>query len=239
METLKKEIYNYIEANRASLGIEDEEAALKKFERILEEGKDIFVDEDYTEMVTAINNYILEGAVQKNKLLSYCVDYYDPTSQKSKVDVNGTEEVLHKFFHEEDLEKLFRFVKKHRDDASFSKTVYRIMEEYKMKPSMVYGGAMMSRQDFSRAMSVACKKVSRELVWQIIVGLKCSLSEADEVLFSAGYVRRKNAFDLTMEYFIEKGNYDIMAISDVLDSLGQKAFPCYKTVKDKDTTVDF
>ena len=58
--------------------------------------------------------------------------------------------------------------------------------------------------------------------------MHCNLEEADTLLFSAGYLRRKNATDLIMEYFINNKNYDIVAINTVLSDLDLKVFPCYE-----------
>ena len=98
------------------------------------------------------------------------------------------------------------------------------MEKHNMTSSQVYNGVFMRRQDFSRVTAQRCESVSRRLAWQIIIGLHCNLREADEVLFSAGYVRRHSKLDLTMEYFIEHGNYDMLAIDAVLENLGIKTF---------------
>lgn len=191
-------------------------------------------DNEASQLYEEINAFISVDDTQKRKLLSYCLDFFDPTLQPKTISQNGEEIQLNTFLREDDLYKLYQFVKRHESDSTFGEIVYEVMDRHNMTAPQVYKGALLRRQDFSRATDPKCKNVTKQIAWQIIIGLHCSLEEADEVLFSAGYIRRQNKFDLTMEYFIRRQNYDIMAINDVLDDLNLKLFSCYKPVKDKD-----
>lgn len=205
-----------------------------KLAKILQVYSSSDYNEDRKENIDVVNSYLSADAVQRRKLLSFCVDFYDPTV-KPKTIVQGGEEIqLNAYLQEDDLYKLYQFVKRHESDSTFGETVYQVMDSHKMTPPQVYKNAMLRRQDFSRVTDPKCKSVTKMLAWQIIIGLKCNIDEADEVLFSAGYIRRKSKFDLTMEYFIKHQNYDIMAINEVLDELKLKVFSCYKSVRDND-----
>lgn len=187
------------------------------------------------EIVAVIKSFFSGDETQKRKLLSFCFDLSDPTDKPKPCVQNGEEIRLHTYLREDDLYKLYQFVKRHESDSTFAETVYKVMDEHNMSAPQVYKGALLRRQDFSRATEPKVKNVSKQIAWQIIIGLHCNLEEADEVLFSAGYIRRRTKFDLIMEYFIAHHNYDIMAINDVLAELGLKIFSCYKSVKDSDT----
>ena len=143
---------------------------------------------------------------------------------------------LQSFLGEDELLKLYNFVKAHENDNVFSVEVYKFMQEHGgLKAPEVYKRAMMSRQDFNRATDMTkTRNVTRRIAWQIIVGLQCTLEEADKILFSAGFARGNNCLDMIVSYFIEHGNYDIMAINEMLVLLGQKPFPCYLAVRDSD-----
>ncbi|MDE6690395.1 MAG: hypothetical protein K2K04_00335 [Clostridia bacterium] len=156
----------------------------------------------------------------------------EPDAQHKTVNENGEEIQQHAFLDDDELTKLYNFVKRHSADSTFDKTVYSVIDRHGMQPPDVYKNAMMRRQDFSRVTEIGNTSVTRRMAWQIIIGLHCDMDEADEVLFSAGYIRRKSAFDLTMEYFIKHRNYDIMAINEVLYELGIKVFSCHKPVSD-------
>ena len=191
-------------------------------------------DNETSILCEEINAFISADDTRKRKILSYCIDFYDPTAQPKTVIQNGEEIQLNAYLHEDDLYKLYQFVKRHESDSTFGETVYNVIDRHNMTAPQVYKGALLRRQDFSRATDPKSKNVTKQIAWQIIIGLHCSIEEADKVLFSAGYIRRKNRFDLIMEYFIRLQNYDIMAINDVLDELSLKPFSCYKSVKDND-----
>lgn len=178
------------------------------------------------EIETTINSFIAGSEIQKNKLLSYCFGFYDPTEHNSNIQVDREEVINHSFLKQDEFDMLYRFVKKHQEDKTFGDVVYMIIDNHGMTAPQVYKNALLRRQDWGRVTDPRCKNVSRKMAWQIIIGLHCSLQEADEVLFSAGYIRRKNRFDLTMQYFIEHKNYDIEAIDAVLSELKLKTFTC-------------
>ncbi len=191
-------------------------------------------DEETKDCVETINAFLSVDDIQKRKVLSYCLYFFDPTVSPQQTSTNGEQIQQHRYLQEDEFIKLYKFVKRHSADKTFGETVYKVMNSHGMTPPEVYKNAMLRRQDFARATDFRTKNVTRQIAWQIIIGLHCSLEEADEVLFSAGFIRRNSRLDLTMEYFIRQENYDIMAINEVLDELGIKPFSCYKPVKDKD-----
>ena len=192
--------------------------------------------------IKAIKKYISAGETEKRKLYAFCLDFFDPTDMRilpnNYIPIlsnnNGEQIQRHEFLQDKDIEELYQFVKRHVKDVTFGETVYKVMEKHSMTAPDVYRNAQLRRQDFSRAVDSRTKSVTRQLAWQIIIGLHCSLQEADEVLFSAGFIRRNNIFDLTMEYFIKQRNYDLFAINDVLSEFNVKPFSCYMPVRDKD-----
>lgn len=175
--------------------------------------------------VEAVHSFMEESPVNRKKILSFCLDFRDPAQPQTTVQ-NGEEVVLNAFLAEDELSKLRGFVKRHKNDVSFGEVVYNIMDKHGTTGPKVYNGVFMSRQDFSRVTDPRCKSVTRKMAWQIIIGLHCTLEEADAVLFSAGYIRNNSELDLTMQYFIERGNYDIIAINAVLEELHLKMFNC-------------
>lgn len=231
-QLIKDVLYNLAEKkSQDECSVSDMEA---KLTQILQDTSLGGNDEDRKDFVEFIYAYISSGAVKRTKLLSYCWNFIDPTVPSKKFIANGEEIQPHKFLQEDELTKLYKFVKCHSADKTFGETVYKVMGVHGMTPPEVYKNVWLRRQDFSRATDLRTKSITRQLAWQIILGLHCSLDEADEVLFSAGFIRCNNRLDLIMEYFIRRENYDIMAINEVLDELGIKPFSCYKSVKEKD-----
>lgn len=224
----KQEILQYI--NRSAEKVDErarERAAEDKIKAIL--SADSSLAESRSKEVKAVNSFMTDP-VNRQKLISYCFGFCDPTQKQQTVKIengNLVEEVtFHAYLCEDELKKLYNFVERHKNDLSFADVVFKIIDKHGMTPSQVYRGVFMRRQDFSRVTNPKCKNVTRRMVWQIIVGLHCSLEEADAVLFSAGYIRNNSKFDLTMQYFIEHGNYDINAIDAVLEELRMKTFAC-------------
>ena len=223
-KTILTAIEQYI--NRAGEDMDEraeEEAAKEKLNSILS------AESADTEAVETVKSFMADS-VNRQKLISYCFGFHDPTQkrQNEKIDDGSLaqEVVFNDYLREDELTKLDKFVKRHKNDLSFADVVFKIIEKHGMTPSQVYRGVFMRRQDFSRVTNPRCKNVTRRMVWQIIIGLHCSLEEADAILFSAGYIRNNNKLDLIMQYFIEHGNYDINAIDAVLEELSIKTFAC-------------
>lgn len=217
----KQEILQYI--NRSVENVDEQaetKAAKEKLNSILS------AESADAEAVETIKSFIASGSVNCRKLYAFCLNFSDSASHPQTIKQGHEEIVLNTFLREDEVAKLKKFVERHRNDLSFCEEVFKIMEKHGMTSSQVYSGVFMSRQDFSRVTNPNCKSVTRKMAWWIIIGLHCSLEEADEVLFSAGYVRRKSKLDLTMQFFIERGNYDIEAIDDALEILGLKMFTC-------------
>lgn len=172
-----------------------------------------------------IRSFAETDKVSKRKLLAYCENFVDPTSH-TQTTAQGTQVCLHTYLQKSELYKLADFINSHQHDAAFGETVYKIMDLHGMTAPQVYKNAMLRRQDFARATSLGGNgNVTKRIAWQIIIGLHCNLDEADKILLSAGYMRRKNATDLIMEYFIQNKNYDIAAINAVLQEFELKEFP--------------
>lgn len=187
---------------------------------------------EHEKEVQAIKEFMSVSGINEQKVLSFAIDFVDPTQTSLKPQTptvkmkNGEEVVLNRYLHTSELMELNRFVENHKNDRSFGEEVYKIMDKHGMTAPQVYNGVLMRRQDFSRVTDSRCKSVTRRMAWQIIIGLHCTLEEADALLFSAGYIRRRNKLDLTIQYFIEHKNYDIEAIDSVLEELKEKTFTC-------------
>lgn len=188
------------------------------------------IDSDlYCDAVRDIEAFTKRDEASKRKLCLYCLDFCDPSVRFVVKEV-----VQQSFLTENEFEKLQRFVKTHKNDKTFGDAVYEIMYKHKMSAPEVYKNAKLSRQDFSRVTSLTSGGVRKSTVWSIIVGLHCDLDEADYLLYSAGYIRRKTKTDLILEFFITNKNYDILAINDALNDYGQKPLAITSSVKDND-----
>lgn len=208
-----------------------------------------------TQIINEIRAYEQKSDIESRKLYNFCLkgDITASTATFTKHSASGTSEQRNmvyiycdnndgeienennRYLDSDELVKLYHFVKEHKQDKTFGSAVFEIMNKHKLEPPQVYKEAMLSRQDFSRVIGPKCKNVKKTTVWSLIIGLHCSMDEANYLLYSAGISKRVTVFDLILEYMVTTKNYDIMAINEVLYAYNQPLLSCHKDVNDKDS----
>lgn len=106
-------------------------------------------------------------------------------------------------------------------DAPFSTMLMQLIDERGLTDAQVYKRANISRQHFSKMRNPSYRPTKKTVV-ALAIALELPLPEARELLARAGFaLTHSNKFDIIVEYFISRGDYDIFEINATLFAYDQ------------------
>jgi len=153
------------------------------------------------------------------------VDQLDPILQ-DYIDTGLELLTLHKMLIPHALDEKIEEVINNIDET-FTEMLLRLIDEKRMTDVEVYKRANIDRKHFSKIRNNRFYQPKKVTVIALALALRLSIEETEELLNKAGYsLSRSSVMDMVVRYFIEKGEYDIYAINEILFMLNEKLLGC-------------
>ena len=109
-----------------------------------------------------------------------------------------------------------------QEDAGFTETLLRLIDESGKKDSQIYKKALLSKQHFSKIRNNPNYKPTKATAVALALALELDLEATKDLIGRAGYaLTNSSKFDLIIRYHIENGIYNLVQINMALYEFDQ------------------
>ena len=107
-------------------------------------------------------------------------------------------------------------------DAGFTETLRELIARRGMKNSAVYKRANISKQHFSKIINDPDARPTKPTAIALALALELNLAETRDLIGRAGYaLTNSSTFDLIIQYFVERKQYNVVEINIALYEFDQ------------------
>ena len=119
-------------------------------------------------------------------------------------------------------------------EMTFSEKLIQLIEKKGRKPAEVYTKAGVTKAHFSKIKADKDYHPTKETALAFVIALHLDLDEAADLLKRAGYtLSHSSESDIIVEFFIERGAYNIDDINYQLDSRGHRTLTNWRKPADE------
>ncbi|MDO4175881.1 MAG: hypothetical protein Q4D99_00180 [Bacillota bacterium] len=114
-----------------------------------------------------------------------------------------------------------------RVEKSFAETLFGFIDAKGMTDGQAANRSGVDRRVMSKIRTNPNYTPTKKTIFSLAVGIRLTEEETEELLMKAGYAfSNTSKFDLVLQYFIQRENYDIWTINEVLNYYDQEPVCC-------------
>lgn len=177
----------------------------QQFEQLIQ-AVTTYIDEHYEEP-------LIEDVFEEKHCCSTLMSTSCPEPQKEEIRYSKTLSIPPASFTKPtDLETFLK-----QKDDTFAVTLVDLIERSGKKNSEIYKKANVDKKLFSKIINNVKYHPSKQTAIAFAIALELDLEATQDLIGRAGYtLTHSSRFDLIIEYFIRKKNYNIFEINEVL-----------------------